>query len=114
MPTRTMGNVSAYTPMPTHPTGHFPDAPSRKRIGEWLARERERAGLSQRQVSVTLDVDSQTVSRWETGANPIKAEDLFRLVFLYKADILQLLARKVTRAAGAAAESEQERKRRLG
>lgn len=45
---------------------------------------RERAGLTQSEVAALLDVDKQTVSRWDTGVS--KPEDPERVATLYNSN----------------------------
>lgn len=90
MPTRTIGHVSAYTPMSSNGAGHESDVTVwRARLAKWLGEKRSDAGLSQREVSVRLDVDSQTVSRWETGRHPIPAEAFFAIVAMCGRDAIK-------------------------
>lgn len=56
-------------------------------IGERLKAAREKAGISQAEAGRRLSVDTQTVSRWERGAQRIRAENLIALSELYGADI---------------------------
>jgi transcriptional regulator with XRE-family HTH domain len=63
---------------------------------------------------VRLGVDKQTISDWETGRYRMTAEALLALTLLYRADILELLATKVTKGAGAGVAGRPERTRRLG
>lgn len=77
---------------------HIPDL-SRARIGSWLQTVRLAADKTQREAADFLGVEKQTVSNWETGRHPIRAEDMLRLVVYYKADILELLAKRVAKSA---------------
>lgn len=77
---------------------HFSDV-GRSTIAEWLKAAREAAGKTQRQAGNFLDVDSQTVSNWETGRHPIGAEELLRLAGFYGADLALLMVKKKAPAA---------------
>lgn len=95
--------------------GHEPDVgPTLARISEWLRAARERAGLARRPVSVRLDVSEKTVERWEDPDNPSlpPAHQFLDLVVFYKADVLELLAKRFK--AGGAGQSAPERKSRAG
>lgn len=48
------------------------------RLGNELQCEREKAGITLREMAVKLDVDNSTISKWETGKNKISAVDLLR------------------------------------
>lgn len=48
------------------------------RLGNELQNEREKAGITLREMAVKLDVDNSTISKWETGKNKISAVDLLR------------------------------------
>ena len=48
------------------------------RLGNELQGEREKAGITLREMAVKLDVDNSTISKWETGKNKISAVDLLR------------------------------------
>lgn len=91
-------------------------APTATQISQWLRDNRERLKLARRAASVALDVTEKTIERWEDPDHPAlpPADQFLALVVLYKADIQQFLAKRVTRERGGQAESELERKRRTG
>lgn len=68
--------------------------PTQADIGKWLARARKAKDLVQQEAATAIGVDKQTVSDWETGRYRMTAEDFLKLVLLYEADVLELLARK--------------------
>ena len=39
----------------------------REKIGHFIAQERKRLGLTQRELADILEVSDKTISRWETG-----------------------------------------------
>lgn len=57
----------------------------RKQLGYTLARCRELKGLTQEAAASELRVNTQTLSRWETGTHECKPYDLHRLAKLYDA-----------------------------
>lgn len=59
-------------------------------MARWLKVAREAGGKTQREAGNFLDVDSQTVSNWETAKHPINVEDLLRLAAFYGADAREL------------------------
>ena len=54
---------------------------------------RERAGLSQKQVSIEVGVSGPTVSQWESGVKKPSLDNLLRLADLYKVSMDFLLDR---------------------
>lgn len=71
---------SGETGMPM--LGFMPDADLRtwrKQLGRALQTARKAEGMTQEDVADHLGVDAQTLSRWETGVNSMKAFDLVRL-----------------------------------
>lgn len=71
-------------------------APDKAGISRWLLAARTGRGITQRAVSVALDVTEKTVARWEDEeAPPLPPADQFlHLVWLYGADLSALLPRK--------------------
>ena len=61
------------------------------RIGEKLKEERERQGLSQKDVADSLHVARQSVSRWETDQSYPDVENLIALGRLYHVSLDELL-----------------------
>lgn len=61
------------------------------RIGEKLKEERERQGLSQKEVADRLHIARQAVSRWETDQSYPDLENLMALGRLYHVSIDELL-----------------------
>ncbi len=61
------------------------------RIGEKLKEERERQGLSQKDVADSLHVARQSVSRWETDQSYRDVENLIALGRLYHVSLDELL-----------------------
>lgn len=56
-----------------------------KSIGHFLKTWREKAGITQQEVSDLFKYDSaQSVSNWERGVSPIPKEKLFTLLKLFK------------------------------
>ena len=53
-------------------------AESSAKIGTELQAEREKAGITLREMASRLSVDNSTISKWETGKNKISAVDLLR------------------------------------
>lgn len=45
--------------------------------------ERARAGLSQRELAIKLDVDVNTVSRWERNPGMIRWRDIIKLSLIF-------------------------------
>ena len=54
---------------------------------------REQAGLTQKEVSIILDVSIQAVSYWETGARSPSIEKILQMCDLYKVSADCLLGR---------------------
>ena len=61
------------------------------RIGEKLKEERERQGLSQKDVADSLHVARQSVSKWETDQSYPDVENLMALGQLYHVSLDELL-----------------------
>lgn len=61
-------------------------------IGSRLKEARERKGMSQAEAARHVNVDTQTISRWERGAQRIRAENLIALSELYGEDLRALVA----------------------
>jgi transcriptional regulator with XRE-family HTH domain len=59
----------------------------RRRIGYRLSIARERAGLSQFQVAVEMDLPRPSISEIETGRRRVAAEELARFAEIYSVDI---------------------------
>lgn len=55
---------------------------------------RLKAGLSQREVAERLNVNINTVSRWENGTQKIQIDSLVMLADLYNSSVDYLLGRK--------------------
>lgn len=103
----------ALSPMEIRP-------PSRAEIGEFLLKAREaaqkaatpdkRSDYAQASVAAMLGVREAAVRSWEKGRTAPDADLLFRLVYFYRADILQLLSVRVRGGGGAGAEQGRTRK----
>jgi transcriptional regulator with XRE-family HTH domain len=107
------GKKSPYARMPQGLSDAM--AASASQIGAWLRRARhEKTDLSIEDVARLIDVTERTLRAWEKGENAPPTDKFLELVLLYKADVLELLATRVTKGGSAAGESERERKRRLG
>ncbi len=65
----------------------------RRLIGSRLAIARERAGLSQAQVSVALGLPRPSISEIEAGRRRVAAEELVRLAELYSVEMDWLAGR---------------------
>lgn len=88
-------------------------APDASQIGAWLRRHRDTADMSIEVAAHIIGVSERTLRAWEKGKNAPPVDRFLALALLYKADVLELLARKATRSASGA-ESDSERKRRTG
>lgn len=71
---------------------HGTESDARKRIGAALAAARQAAGLTQTDVANDFDTRQGTVSSWETGATTPKADELARMVQLYRMRCVDLVA----------------------
>ncbi len=64
-----------------------------KSIGSFLRIWREKAGITQQEVSELFKYDSaQSISNWERGVSPIPKEKLFALLKLFKVPQHELVA----------------------
>lgn len=104
--------------------------PTKAEIGAWLKRAREkardsaepdkRADYAQASVATRLGVRERAVRMWEKGKTAPPADQFLDLVLFYRADILELLARKYTgkpatsASGGEGGTEEPERTRRTG
>lgn len=61
-----------------------------KAIGEWLAKERKRQNISQRQMAEKMGVSKSAIHYWETGKRTIYAETVFEYCDALHADVNQL------------------------
>ena len=61
-----------------------------RNVGRYLSAARKNAGMSQGDVSATLDVSQQLVSAWEQGAVVPSLQHLIRLADLYGFDMNEL------------------------
>jgi transcriptional regulator with XRE-family HTH domain len=61
---------------------------TQSQIGRFLQALREELAVSQRKAAEFLDTDAGTISRWETGKQPMSAEALIALVRFYGAEAL--------------------------
>lgn len=112
------------------PSSTLPAPPDAKRIGAWLKASRERhnerveqrerlaptehaAQLSQEQVAPLVGTTARTMGGWERGETVPPADQFLALVYLYGADILQLLAIRVSRSDAGGGEGPG-RTRKLG
>ena len=88
--TRWSGDNARPTVMPV--AGSDADRSAyKRRLGYTLKRCRELAGLTQEEAAPRLDVNVQTLSRWETGTHECKPYELSRMWKLYDAPAEWLL-----------------------
>jgi transcriptional regulator with XRE-family HTH domain len=111
----------------------LPQPPDAARIGAFLKAARETHNqrvekgqrlaptetadtLSQEQAAARVNSTTRTMGGWERGETVPPTDQFLALVYLYGADILQLLAIRSTKAdvAGARGEGGQGRTRKLG
>ena len=77
-------------------------------LGEVLAEERRRCGITQEFVAHELGVSRQAVSKWEKGTSDPSTHNLIALAELYGVDaatLIKSVERGDSRAAGASSES---------
>lgn len=77
-------------------------------LGEVLAEERRRCGMTQEFVAHELGVSRQAVSKWEKGTSDPSTHNLIALAELYGVDaatLIKSVERGCGRAAGASSES---------
>ena len=77
-------------------------------LGEVLAEERRRCGMTQEFVARELGVSRQAVSKWEKGTSDPSTHNLIALAELYGVDaatLIKSVERSGGRAAGASSES---------
>lgn len=55
-------------------------------------REREKAGITQREVAEKIGIDQSAVSLWETGKTMPRASLLIKLAALYRCSVDDLLS----------------------
>lgn len=57
-----------------------------EQAGRWLRTQRERRGMSARQLATALDIAPQSVNNWETGKNAVSDEGAARIADVFDMD----------------------------